>query len=127
MRLKSNFVYKLSTPKKTKKIAKQKKEYYNKNKIALTAKQKEWNKNNKDKIRANQKLKESNPEIIEYLDSFEKDSKALKQELLKICWYMRGSISYEDAVFLSYNDREMINKIIKDNLETTKESGLPFF
>mgnify|MGYP003352713618 CR=1 FL=1 len=69
----------------------------------------------------------SNPEIIEYLDSFEKDSKAIKQELLRICWYMRGSISYEDAVYLSFDDRDMINKIIKDNLETTKESGLPFF
>ena len=40
---------------------------------------------------------------------------------------MRGSISYEDAVYLSFDDRDMINKIIKDNLETTKESGLPFF
>jgi hypothetical protein len=69
----------------------------------------------------------SNLEIAEYLDSFEKDSKALKQELLKICWYMRGSISYDDAVCLSYEDRTMINSIIKDNLETTKESGLPFF
>jgi hypothetical protein len=69
----------------------------------------------------------SNLEIAEYLDSFEKDSKALKQELLKICWYMRGSISYDDAVCLSYEYRTMINSIIKDNLETTKESGLPFF
>jgi hypothetical protein len=40
---------------------------------------------------------------------------------------MRGSITYDDAVMLSFEDRNIINKIIKDNLETTKESGLPFF
>jgi hypothetical protein len=28
---------------------------------------------------------------------------------------------------LSFSEREMINKIVKDNLETTKKSGLPFF
>jgi len=68
----------------------------------------------------------SNEDIVEYIESFDRESKAIKQELFKICWYMRGSISYDDAVFLSYEDREMINKLIKDNLETTKESGLPF-
>lgn len=40
---------------------------------------------------------------------------------------MRGSISYDDAVMLSFEDRKAISKIVKDNLETTKESGLPFF
>lgn len=40
---------------------------------------------------------------------------------------MRGSISYEDAVMLSFEDREVISKIIKDNLETTEKTRLPFF
>jgi hypothetical protein len=40
---------------------------------------------------------------------------------------MRGSISYEDAMLLSFNDRELINKIIKDNIETTEKTKLPFF
>lgn len=69
----------------------------------------------------------SNEEIEKYLEQLERDSKALKTELLKLCWYMRGSITYEDSVMLCYEEREIINKIIKDNLETTKESGLPFF
>jgi hypothetical protein len=40
---------------------------------------------------------------------------------------MRGAISYDDAMLLSQQDREIINKIIKDNLETTEKTRLPFF
>lgn len=40
---------------------------------------------------------------------------------------MRGSITIDDAFALAYEDREIISEIIKDNLETTKKSGLPFF
>ena len=69
----------------------------------------------------------SNEEIVELLDGFDKDVKATKQDLLKICWFMRGGITYDEAVMLSFQERELINKIVKDNLETTKESGLPFF
>ena len=40
---------------------------------------------------------------------------------------MRGGISYSDAMLLSNEDRKIINEIIKDNLETAKKSGMPFF
>lgn len=42
-------------------------------------------------------------------------------------WYMRGSITLEDAFTMSYEDREIISTLIEENLETTKRSGLPFF
>lgn len=66
-------------------------------------------------------------EILEEVRNFENQQKEIKHELLKICWYMRGGVSYDEAHFLSYEDREIIGKIIKENLNTTKESGLPFF
>lgn len=69
----------------------------------------------------------SNDQIIEELDNMEKESKALRDEVLRLCWYMRGSISYDDGMLLSTTDRDLINKLIKDNLETTQKSGLPFF
>lgn len=69
----------------------------------------------------------SDQEVVEFLDQMEKESKALKQEALRICWYMRGSVSYDEAFQLSLQDREIIGKLISDNLETTKKSGLPFF
>lgn len=65
--------------------------------------------------------------IARMLEGFEKDSKALKTNLLKICWYMRGGITYDEAVMLSYQDRTIINKIVEENLETTQKTKLPFF
>jgi hypothetical protein len=62
--------------------------------------------------------------VVEGLD---KEAKSIKTELLKLCWYMRGSITIDDAFALTYEDREIISEIIKENLETTKKSGLPFF
>lgn len=39
---------------------------------------------------------------------------------------MRG-MSYSEAMAMSWEDRQIVGDIIKDNLETTKKSGLPFF
>lgn len=68
-----------------------------------------------------------NEEIVSLIEGYDKDLKAIKKDLLTTCWYMRGSISYDDAMMLSYEDRQIISTIIKDNLETTEKSGLPFF
>ena len=40
---------------------------------------------------------------------------------------MRGSISYSDGMLLSRSEKEIIDRIIKENLETTKKTRLPFF
>ena len=40
---------------------------------------------------------------------------------------MRGGLSYSDAILLSAEERKIVAEIIKDNLETTKKSGLPYF
>lgn len=69
----------------------------------------------------------ANQEIVELLESYDKDTKATKRNLLQLCWFMRGSVSYDDAMMLSYEERNMINDLIKENLDTTEKSGLPFF
>ena len=66
-------------------------------------------------------------EIVEYLKSLDKETRAIRDEALRFCWYMRGGLSYSDAMMLSHTDRELIGKIIDDHMETTKKSGLPFF
>ena len=65
--------------------------------------------------------------IADLIDQMEKDTNSIRQEALKITWYMRGGVSYEAALNLSVAERSLINDIIKENLETTKKSGLPFF
>lgn len=36
-------------------------------------------------------------------------------------------MSYQEALNLEFEERQLIGDIIKENLETTKKSGLPFF
>jgi hypothetical protein len=57
----------------------------------------------------------------------EKESNSIRQEALQMSWYMRGGLSYDQALQLSVSERQLINELIKGNLETTKKSGLPFF
>lgn len=55
------------------------------------------------------------------------DCNRIKSDSLKMAWYMRGGISYTDVLNLSIQERQAITKIIEENLETTKNSKLPFF
>jgi hypothetical protein len=57
----------------------------------------------------------------------EKEAESIRRESLKMSWYMRGGITYDQVLALSSSERSMISAIIKDNLETTKKSRLPFF
>ena len=66
-------------------------------------------------------------EIQELSDKMEKQTKALKNQLYKLCWYMRGSLSFSESFDLSLEDIEIISEIIKDNLDTTKKTQMPFF
>ena len=61
------------------------------------------------------------------LKDMESSQKELKHELMKICWYMRGGLSYSEASSLSPTEREIIANLVKDNMETTKKTGQPFF
>ena len=61
------------------------------------------------------------------LEQMDKEADSIRQEALKMAWYMRGGLTYEQAMTLGPNERKMISELIKENLETTKKSGLPFF
>ena len=65
--------------------------------------------------------------IIKLVEDYEKQVKGLKEEALRMCWYMRGGLTYDEAMVLSTSEREIINSIIKQNLEITQKSGTPFF
>ena len=65
--------------------------------------------------------------INNLIQEYEKDTKAIREELFRICWYMRGSLSFTEAFLLTPEDKEIITSIIEGNLTATKDSGLPFF
>jgi hypothetical protein len=66
------------------------------------------------------------PEILREAERLDKEARAIKKDVLKMCWYMRG-LSYSEAMHLSWEEREIVGEIIKENLETTKKTGMPFF
>jgi hypothetical protein len=66
-------------------------------------------------------------EILKEVKHMENEQKQFKSEILKLCWYMRGAITLDEGFYLTHEDRELIGDIVKENLETTKKSGLPFF
>ena len=57
----------------------------------------------------------------------ESEIKNFKMELYKISWFMRGGITMEEMYASSFEDREIMSKGIKDNLDTAKKTGQPFF
>lgn len=57
----------------------------------------------------------------------EKNADTIRQEALKLAWYMRGGATYEQILAMSWREREFVSTLVRDNLETTKKSGLPFF
>jgi hypothetical protein len=57
----------------------------------------------------------------------ENECKNFRLDLFKMAWYMRGSMTLDETFLTAPEDREIMSKMIKENLETTKKSGLPFF
>ena len=54
------------------------------------------------------------------------DIKRIKDDRYRIGWYMRGSLSYHDLMYkITYDDLEIFQRIIKDNVEATEKSRLP--
>jgi len=66
-------------------------------------------------------------EIVSYLKDFDNEVKNLKLETMKVCWFMRGGITWQEALNLSSEERGVVSQLVKENMETTKKSGQPFF
>ena len=46
---------------------------------------------------------------------------------MRLCWYMRGGLTMQEAYNLSPDEREIASRLVKENLETTKKTGRDFF
>lgn len=66
-------------------------------------------------------------EINQLVTTMEKEVRAIKDEIVKMCWFMRGGITLVEMYNTDYEDRAVIAKLIESNLETTNKTKLPFF
>jgi hypothetical protein len=72
-------------------------------------------------------LTKSDSDIVSYLKGFDNQQKNLKLELMKVCWFMRGGITWQESLNLAPQEREIVAQLVKENMATTKKTGQPFF
>lgn len=67
-----------------------------------------------------------NSDIEPYLVSFDSSAKSFKENLFRLSWYMRGGVTINDLLYIySYEDREILSKIVKENIEITEKTQMP--
>lgn len=57
----------------------------------------------------------------------ESETQGIRREVLRQCWHMRGGVTYDEAMQMSRAERQLITELIAENMETTKNTKLPFF
>lgn len=66
-------------------------------------------------------------EMRGYGEKIWKEAMSIKFNAQKIAWYMRGGVNFVDIMNMSSEEIDNLNTIIDENLETTKQTKLPFF
>jgi len=68
----------------------------------------------------------SQPDILNLADDLELEIKQIKDQRYRLGWYMRGSFSYHDLMYkISREDLDILNNIVKDNIDTVEKTRLP--
>ena len=65
-------------------------------------------------------------QILEISKEYESSIKQIKHEIYKLSWYMRGGVdAHTLLVDTDLEDLEILSKIVSENIESTKKSGMP--
>lgn len=65
--------------------------------------------------------------MASYVDQLDREANKIRSESIKMSWHMRGGMSYDEIMQLSFAERQMIADLIKENLETTNKTKMPYF
>ena len=63
-------------------------------------------------------------EISDQIERLDQEATQIKEQCLRLAWYMRGGATYDQVMQLGQKERVMINELAKDNIETTKKTGM---
>lgn len=64
-------------------------------------------------------------QIAKFLSRYERDAKAIRDEIVQIMWYSRGSLSREEAWTLSQTERNDWVELADQRMKIVKETKLP--
>jgi len=56
-----------------------------------------------------------------------RESERLIDSILTLIYFMRGSLSYSEAMNMSYAERELVGKFIERRLEVEKKNPYPVY
>jgi len=62
-------------------------------------------------------------QLVEVLEGYEKDVKAIKRDALQIAWFMKGGVDYDSAMAFGKQDKEIVKDIIKETVEAAKKNN----
>lgn len=65
--------------------------------------------------------------IEKLVEKLDKEADDIRKNALQMTWHMRGGLTYDQAMTLGDAERRLVNEIVKEHMETTKKSGLPYF
>jgi hypothetical protein len=62
-------------------------------------------------------------QLGDLIDSYVKDSVALKEQMADICYFMHGGVEWNTAWGMSYEDREIMIKVINKRIKEQNPGG----
>ena len=62
-------------------------------------------------------------QLSDLLESYERESDALKEQITELCYFMNGGLEYNSAWGMSFKDREIAIRIINKRLKEQNPGG----
>jgi hypothetical protein len=63
-------------------------------------------------------------EIPDLLQTYADEARAIEKSLIRISWYMRGSVDLDQAYRMTYRQRKYAFALIEENLDNTQKTGI---
>jgi len=57
---------------------------------------------------------------------YEKEVSTITEELINLCYYMRGGLQLHEAYHTTLEERKLISKMVENHMKVTKDSGVNF-
>lgn len=58
---------------------------------------------------------------------FSAEAKSLLNSIVELCWFMRGSVTYEEMMLRTPVERQIISEFIEKRLDSQKKSMYPVY
>ena len=59
------------------------------------------------------------------IEGMENDARELIKSLISLTYFMRGSVSYNDLMWMTYGERELVKEFLDARFETESKNPYP--